>query len=77
MSRAWWLARGFNVAMRARNALIKPSFVMFVLTFLWPAAKSTLEETGFSVTAEPLPRKLADRSQGQSRFVVVTARRKD
>src|SRR5581483_11934753 len=35
-SSAWfWIAHGFNAAMRVRNAILRPEFVMYYLTFLW------------------------------------------
>jgi SAM-dependent methyltransferase len=46
---AWWLAHAFNAAMRARNALHKPEFVMYYLTFLLPRATELLEAEGFDV----------------------------
>lgn len=58
-SRGWWMAHAFNVAMRARNALVKPQFVMYYLTFLWPDVRPLLERHGFEVTVArgvfPLP----------------------
>ena len=58
LSARFWLAHGFNAAMRVRNALIKPAFVMYYLTFLVPRARSLLEARGFSVEviAPPLAR---------------------
>jgi ubiquinone/menaquinone biosynthesis C-methylase UbiE len=48
-------AEGFNAAMRLRNLLIKPQFVMYYLTFLLPRARALLEAEGFRVeTAENL-----------------------
>ena len=44
-----WMARGFNAAMRIRNALIKPEFIMYYLTFLLPGVKRLLESQGFEV----------------------------
>ena len=44
-----WLAHGFNAAMRVRNALISPPFIMYYLTFLLPRARQLLEEHGFKV----------------------------
>ena len=35
----WWAARSFNAVMRVRNALIKPEFIMYYLTFTWPEVK--------------------------------------
>jgi SAM-dependent methyltransferase len=50
----WWspgalVARGFNTAMRVRNALIRPPFLMYYLTFLLPRATALLEARGFEV----------------------------
>jgi SAM-dependent methyltransferase len=44
-----WLARAFNAAMHARNALWSPPFVMYYLTMLWPAVRRKLEGAGFDV----------------------------
>ena len=44
-----WLGRAFNAAMHVRNALVKPPFVMFYLTMLWPAVRTKLEQAGFDV----------------------------
>jgi hypothetical protein len=43
------LSRSFNAAMHVRNALWRPPFVMFYLTFLWPYVKTLLEQQGFEV----------------------------
>lgn len=45
----YWMAKGFNAAMRVRNALWKPPFVMYYLTFLVPRARELLEAQGFEV----------------------------
>lgn len=45
----YWLAKGFNAAMRVRNALWKPRFVMYYLTFLVPRARALLEAQGLEV----------------------------
>ena len=47
-----WLARGFNAAMRVRNALIKPEFIMYYLTFLLPRCRRLLESQGFEVAVQ-------------------------
>jgi SAM-dependent methyltransferase len=44
-----WLARAFNAAMRVRNVLIHPPFVMYYLTFLLPRAERLLKRQGFEV----------------------------
>ena len=41
------VARGFNVAMRVRNALVHPPFVMYYLTFLLPEVLTKLSRQGF------------------------------
>jgi ubiquinone/menaquinone biosynthesis C-methylase UbiE len=46
-----WVAHAFNGVMHVRNALAKPPFVMYYLTFLWPDVRSLLENHGFHVTA--------------------------
>jgi ubiquinone/menaquinone biosynthesis C-methylase UbiE len=49
----YWLAKGFNAAMHVRNALLKPEFVMFYLTFLLPEVLPLLEKHGFSARVLP------------------------
>lgn len=49
LSSAWWLAKGFNGAMRVRNALVSPPFVMYYLTFLLPRAAGLLADAGFRI----------------------------
>jgi SAM-dependent methyltransferase len=44
-----WIAKGFNAAMRVRNALIQPPFIMYYLTFMLPRAKALLQSAGFSI----------------------------
>lgn len=48
-SARYWLLRGFNAAMRVRNLLVRPPFIMYYLTFLLPDSQRLLEEHGFSV----------------------------
>lgn len=66
-----WLAKGFNAAMRVRNALWKPSFVMYYLTFLVPRARELLQAHGFEVDVRDglLPRPFSGYS------IVVATRR--
>lgn len=45
----FWMAHGFNAVMRVRNAVYKPEFVMYYLTFLWPEIWRKLERAGFRV----------------------------
>jgi ubiquinone/menaquinone biosynthesis C-methylase UbiE len=43
------IARLFNAAMRVRNALFSPPFIMYYLTFLLPNVRHLLEQHHFSV----------------------------
>jgi len=52
-ARAWAL-RAFNAVMRVRNALLKPPFIMYYLTFLLPDVGGLLERNGFSVEVREL-----------------------
>jgi ubiquinone/menaquinone biosynthesis C-methylase UbiE len=45
----YWFARLFNGAMRVRNFLIKPPFIMYYLTFLLPEVETLLRQHGFQV----------------------------
>jgi SAM-dependent methyltransferase len=49
LSKATLFGRGFNAAMRVRNAIWKPEFIMYYLTFLLPRAQELLEDAGFRV----------------------------
>ncbi len=51
LSPTWWMARGFNGVMRVRNAVLKPEFIMYYLTFLVDGATRHLEQRGFKVEA--------------------------
>lgn len=51
-SRSYWFSRGFNAAMRVRNLVIRPKFIMYYLTFLLPKAAALFEENGFDVQVE-------------------------
>ena len=43
------LSRGFNTAMHVRNAIKRPPFIMFYLTFLLPHVRRLLQNAGFDV----------------------------
>lgn len=45
----YWMAKAFNAAMHVRNAVWRPPFVMYYLTFLLPRARALLEAQGFQV----------------------------
>ncbi len=65
------LAEGFNLAMRARNALLKPEFVMYYLTFMLPKARALLESSGFTVEA---PEGVFEKPFSRLRLVLATRR---
>lgn len=48
----FWMAHGFNAVMRVRNAILKPQFIMYYLTFLWPDVRTKLERAGFTVESK-------------------------
>jgi ubiquinone/menaquinone biosynthesis C-methylase UbiE len=48
----FWLARAFNAAMRVRNVLFQPPFIMYYLTFMLPRAAQLLKRGGFDVTID-------------------------
>ncbi|MFT4622170.1 MAG: SAM-dependent methyltransferase [Myxococcota bacterium] len=62
-----WAAEGFNAVMRARNAVIRPEFIMYYLIFCVPEVLPTLESAGFQATVTPLGLPRA------KRFVIVDA----
>jgi ubiquinone/menaquinone biosynthesis C-methylase UbiE len=71
LSPGYWVARGFNAAMHVRNALWRPPFVMYYLTFLVPRARELLEAHGFEVDVREglLPRPFSG-----YRIVIATQR---
>jgi ubiquinone/menaquinone biosynthesis C-methylase UbiE len=69
-SAAWWMSRGFNAAMHLRNAIVRPPFHMYYLTFLWPHVKPLLEGAGFGLEVTPIASPL-----GRFLLVVATKRR--
>ena len=48
------LALGFDTAMRVRNHLVSPPFVMYYLTFLLPDVEALLRRAGLAVEVRPL-----------------------
>lgn len=71
----YWTLRGFDAAMRVRNALLHPPFVMYYNTFPLPGVRSDLERTGFAVETVPLPG-FGRRDDGSPRGRLVLARRR-
>ena len=68
-SASLWVARGFNAVMRVRNALIKPEFVMYYLTFLLPGARWLLEARGLDVAVHG---GVFERPFGRAKVVIAT-----
>ncbi|MEO3825759.1 class I SAM-dependent methyltransferase [Actinomadura sp. B10D3] len=72
---AWyWALLGFDLAMRIRNAVWRPPFVMYYRTCPLRALRDDLTEAGFTVTTTPLPT-LGRREDGSPRFRLLLARR--
>ena len=72
-SRLYWTLWGFDAAMRVRNALIRPPFVMYYRTFPLPAVRAELEQAGFTVETAALPG-LGVRADGSPPARLVVAR---
>jgi ubiquinone/menaquinone biosynthesis C-methylase UbiE len=51
---SYWVTLGFDVAMRVRNAVWRPPFVMYYRTTPLPAVHDDLAAAGFSVRTVPL-----------------------
>jgi ubiquinone/menaquinone biosynthesis C-methylase UbiE len=66
-----WMARAFNAAMHLRNAVVKPPFVMYYLTMLWPDVKAKLDRAGFDVA---VLRDVFPHPFGKALLVVATKR---
>ncbi|URN07759.1 methyltransferase domain-containing protein [Actinomadura madurae] len=72
---AWyWALLGFDLAMRIRNAVWRPPFVMYYRTCPLHAVRDDLAEAGFTVTTTPLPM-LGQRDDGSPRFRLLLARK--
>ncbi|WP_326808772.1 class I SAM-dependent methyltransferase [Streptomyces sp. NBC_01775] len=73
-TRAYWSLLGFDSAMRVRNAVWRPPFVMYYRT--WPLAdvRRELRAAGFGVTLHPLP-ELGLRPDGSPRCRLVVGTR--
>jgi ubiquinone/menaquinone biosynthesis C-methylase UbiE len=72
---AWyWALFGFDLAMRLRNAVWRPPFVMYYRTCQPRAVHDDLTASGFTVTTVPLPVP-GSREDGGPRCLLVLARR--
>jgi SAM-dependent methyltransferase len=74
MSGWYWALLGFDVAMRIRNAVWRPPFVMYYRTCPLQAVRDDLTASGFSVTTVPLTT-LGRRQDGSPRYRLILARR--
>ncbi|MEW5631005.1 class I SAM-dependent methyltransferase [Streptomyces hydrogenans] len=73
-SRAYWTLWAFDAAMRVRNAVRRPAFVMYYRTFRLADVRALLEETGYEVTHQPLP-DFGTRDDGSPHCRLVVARK--
>lgn len=73
-SRAYWSLFGFDAAMRVRNALWRPQFVMYYRTFRLGDVLEDLTQAGFVVRLQPLT-ELGARPDGSPRARLVVATR--
>ncbi|MFE9256721.1 class I SAM-dependent methyltransferase [Streptomyces sp. NPDC006879] len=70
----YWMYLGFDTAMRVRNALWRPRFVMYYRTFPLSGVRADLEAAGFDVALLPLE-DFGYRPDGSPRCRLVLARR--
>ncbi|MGH3204832.1 MAG: class I SAM-dependent methyltransferase [Streptosporangiaceae bacterium] len=70
----YWALLGFDLAMRVRNAVWRPPFVMYYRTCPLPAVRDDLARSGFAVATLPLTA-LGRREDGSPRYRLVLARR--
>lgn len=73
-SAQYWGLLGFDAAMRLRNAVWRPPFVMYYRTCPLHAVRAELASAGFSVSTVPLM-DLGRRADGGPRFRLVLARK--
>ena len=73
-SASYWALLGFDLAMRLRNALWRPPFVMYYRTCGLSAVRNDLTASGFTVTTVPLTA-LGRREDGSPRYRLVLARK--
>ncbi len=73
-SRRYWALLGFDLAMRVRNEVWRPRFVMYYRTCPLHAVRNDLTASGFTVTTVALTA-LGRREDGSPRFRLVAARK--
>lgn len=74
VSPVYWMLVGFDAAMRVRNALWRPPFVMYYRAFRLGEVRRELERAGFHVDLRALPG-FGTRRDGSPRVRMVEARR--
>ncbi|HEY1001061.1 MAG TPA: class I SAM-dependent methyltransferase [Streptosporangiaceae bacterium] len=72
-SRWYWALLGFDLAMRVRNVLWRPRFVMYYRSCPLYAVRDDLTASGFTVTTVPLTG-LGRNADGSPRYRLVLAR---
>jgi SAM-dependent methyltransferase len=72
-SAGYWALAGFDLAMRVRNAVWRPPFVMYYRTGPLHAVRDDLAAAGFTVATVPLTA-LGRRANGSPRCLLVLAR---
>ncbi|MEW2402424.1 methyltransferase domain-containing protein [Streptomyces sp. NPDC046862] len=72
----YWALLGFDTAMRARNAVWRPPFVMYYRPFRLGEVRPGLERAGFDVELYALP-EFGRRRDGSPRCRMVVATRRD
>ncbi|WP_043666385.1 class I SAM-dependent methyltransferase [Streptomyces xylophagus] len=73
-SPAYWMLSGFDAAMKVRNAVWRPPFVMYYRDFQLGFVRRELERTGFAIDLYALP-EFGSRGDGSPRVRMVAARR--
>jgi hypothetical protein len=73
-SRYYWGLLGFDLAMRLRNAVWRPPFVMYYRTWPLRAVTGDLTAAGFAVSTVPLP-SLGRSGDGSPYYRLVLARK--
>ncbi|UYQ66100.1 class I SAM-dependent methyltransferase [Streptomyces peucetius] len=73
-SALYWKLLGFDVAMRVRNAVWRPRFVMYYRTFPLSGVLTDLRRAGFTVEMRPLT-ELGHLADGSPRLRLVVARK--
>ncbi|MET9827854.1 class I SAM-dependent methyltransferase [Streptomyces sp. NPDC006385] len=74
LSPAYWMLLGFDTAMRVRNAVWRPPFVMYYRAFRLGEVRTELGRAGFRVELQALP-EFGRRRDGSPRVRMVVARR--